>query len=410
MNEPGTGAHVAYFINQYPGISHSFIRREIQALERHGLTVTRFVIRPSLDEIISEEDREEFEKTRHITKTAPLALVGAMARAFFKAPVDSVSMFVKAVRLGRCSEAGLLRHLFYFAEALVLADWMRAGGLRHVHAHFGTNASMIAMLASGIGKFTFSSTVHGPEEFEKHAQISLEDKLAASAFTVAISNYGAAQLKKISDPAQWPKIRIVHCGVERSFYEDAVDDPPDNHKAVCVGRLCAEKGQIDLVRAAAIVSRKFPRFGVDLIGDGPMRQSIEAEIRDLNLGETVSLAGWKTPSEVKTAIEGARLFVLPSYAEGLPVSIMEAMSLRRPVVSTYIAGIPELVIDGKTGWLAPAGDVEAIAAAIEASLDLDREAYLQMTHDAFARVTARHNIDVETQKLARLFSEAMSHG
>ncbi|GJL93620.1 MAG: colanic acid biosynthesis glycosyltransferase WcaL [Hyphococcus sp.] len=398
---------VAYFVNQYPGISHSFVRREIQALERQSVDVVRYAIRPSKDDIISDEDRLEFERTRHIVKVGKLSLLATMSKQILTDPVRSAQAFLKAIGLGWRSEAGLIRHLMYFGEALVLASWLKQDGIRHVHAHFGTNTTTIALLAAPMGDATFSFTAHGPEEFEKADLISLREKIETADFTVAISKFGASQLKKLSSPAVWDRIKIVHCGIEPEFYETPGAPHIDKPVFVCVGRLCAEKGQIDLVNAASIVAKKYPALEVRLIGDGPMRGEIEKSIEQNNLESNVSLLGWKTPTQVRNEIVNARAFVLPSYAEGLPVSIMEALSLRRPVISTFVAGIPELIETGKCGWLTPAGDVEAIASAMLEALGCDGDMLSRMGEDGLQRVKSAHDIDQEASRLIGHFQQAM---
>ncbi len=308
-----------------------------------------------------------------------------------------------AMRMGWGSEAGLLRHLMYFGEALVLANWLKSDQLDHVHAHFGTNTTTIALLAAPMAGVTFSFTAHGPEEFEKAGLISLTEKIETADFTVAISKFGASQLKKLSSPEVWDRIKIVHCGIEPEFYQTSADGVTDKPVFVCVGRLCAEKGQIDLVNAAAIVVKEFPSLEVKLIGDGPMRAEIESAIKKNNLEKNISLLGWKTPAQVREEIINARAFILPSYAEGLPVSIMEALSLRRPVISTYVAGIPELIEQGACGWLTPAGDVDAIAAAMIDALRADASALAKMGEEGRRRIQSAHDIDREASRLKAYF-------
>ncbi|MEO1253122.1 MAG: glycosyltransferase [Pseudomonadota bacterium] len=396
---------VAYFINQYPAISHSFIRREIQALERAGATVYRFAIRPAPEGALSAEDAAEQEKTSHIVNAGVASLAGSIAQAGLRNPLGALAALFQAIRLGWRSEAGLFRHILYFGEALALADWMRAENLAHVHAHFGTNSAMIAMLAARLDGFSFSVTIHGPEEFEKPDLIALPEKATRAAFSVAISQYGAAQLKKLTETAVWPRINIVHCGVEKSYRGDA--PPAAQNTLLCVGRLCPEKGQIDLVRAVAKARAQTPDLCLRLIGDGPMRAEIESAARESGVGDLVRFEGWRAPAEVREALNSCRVFVLPSYAEGLPVSIMEALAMRRPVISTYIAGIPELVTPD-CGWLTPAGDVDAIAAAINEAMNLEPAALARMGEAGQARVAARHDIDIEAAKLAELFRLQMA--
>jgi glycosyltransferase involved in cell wall biosynthesis len=260
------------------------------------------------------------------------------------------------------------------------------------------------MLAAVVNDATFSMTVHGPEEFDKPGQIGLARKIEAASFVAAVSSFGMSQLRRFVDPENWDRIEIVPCGIEKSFHEDARAMPNAKARFVCVGRLCEQKGQLTLIEAAAEARRRGADFELALVGDGEMRGDIEAAVSRLGLERVVSLVGWKTPAEVRAEIESSHAFILPSYAEGLPVSIMEAMALGRPVISTYVAGIPELVLPGENGWLAPAGDAAALADAMTAALEAPAGRLAEMGAAARARALARHDVDAVAQRLAALFS------
>jgi glycosyltransferase involved in cell wall biosynthesis len=297
---------------------------------------------------------------------------------------------------------------------------MRQDSIGHVHAHFGTNSATVAMLAARLAGTSFSMTVHGPEEFDKAGAIGLPEKLRAAAFACAVSSFGASQLRRLVAPDLWARIRIVRCGLERAFYADetgAASPPaasalaapsPAAPRLVCVGRLSAQKGQITLIEAAAILKRAGRAFEIALIGDGEMRADVEAAARRLDVADRILLLGWKTPAEVAEEIRRARAFVLPSYAEGLPVSIMEALSLERPAISTYVAGIPELVAPGENGWLVPAGDAAALAAAMAEALDAAPERLAEMGRAGRRRVERDHDIDRIAADLAGLFADALA--
>lgn len=396
---------LAYLTNQYPSISHSFIRREIEAMERRGVEIIRYSVRASAHGEIAEEDRREAEKTRRIVGAPPLSLAAAIIESALVRPFGSMAAIAQAFRLGARSESGMIRHAFYAAEALALASWLRREGVSHVHAHFGTNSATVAMLAARINRGSFSLTVHGPEEFDKPQLIALPQKIRAASFVAAVSSYGMSQLRRLAPAEYWDRIRIVPCGVEKSFYAGDAPPPPAAARFVCVGRLCEQKGQLTLIEAAADVKRRGGDFRLVLVGDGEMRGDIEAAIAKNNLDDEVSLAGWKTPAEVRAEIERSRAFILPSYAEGLPVSIMEAMVLARPVISTYVAGIPELVVPGETGWLAPAGDARKLADAMMAAIAATPERLAEMGRAGKARATLRHDIDEIAGKLKTIFEE-----
>ena len=163
-------------------------------------------------------------------------------------------------------------------------------------------------------------------------------------------------------------------------------------------------GQLVLVDAVSRLKAKGLKVELVLAGDGPMRAPIEAMVARYGLNGSVRITGWISSAQVREEILGARAMVLPSFVEGLPVSIMEAMSLRRPVIATYVAGVPELVLNGATGWLVPAGSVSDLAAAIEECVSIPATKLQSMGDSAYARVVERHSIDIEAAKLARLFA------
>lgn len=406
LSETFAGMHVAYLVNQYPGISHTFVRREIQALERQGVKVSRFAARAAKHGVISDEDKAEAALTRHIVGADPMLLLRAVADSLLAAPLRSIEAFFLACRLGWRSEAGLLRHFIYYGEGLVLAAWMRAAHLAHVHAHFGTNSATVALLAAHVNASGFSMTVHGPEEFDKPGLIGLAEKIRRSRFTAAVSNFGVSQLRRLVAPEHWDRIRIVRCGVEQDFCAGSGAHPARS-RFVAIGRLSEQKGHATLIEAVAILKAERREVTVTIVGDGELRGALERDARARGVADRVILAGWKTPAEVRAEIEGSRALVLPSYAEGLPVSIMESFCLLRPVISTWVAGIPELVIPGENGWLTPAADARALAAAMTAALDAPDDDILAKGRAGKRRAAALHDIDAIAADLKNLFAEAL---
>jgi colanic acid/amylovoran biosynthesis glycosyltransferase len=396
---------IAYFINQYPKVSHSFIRREIQALERQGFEVQRIALRGWDESLPDPADVEERERTRYVLKDGLFGLVTPCIRVLMSSPRSFFSALRAAVRAARQSDRSLAHHLIYVAEACKVLLWSGQYGARLIHAHFGTNSAEVAMYAHGLGGPPYSFTVHGPDEFLR--PMGLEDKIHLSAFVVAVSSFGRSQLYLRSSYGDWPKVQVVHCGLERSFYEAAPPDAQAAPRLVCVGRICEAKGQLLLVEAAARLAGQGIPFELVLAGDGPMRGDVEKLIARHGLKQQVRVTGWIGSAEVRREILAARALVLPSFAEGLPVVIMEAMALRRPVLTTYIAGIPELVIAGETGWLFPAGSVDALAAAMKDCLSRPLEDLKRMGEAGYRRVTERHSADTEAGKLAGLFLAAI---
>lgn len=400
MNKP----RIAYFINQYPKVSHSFIRREILALERQGYVVQRLALRGWDQPLADEQDRLERSRTRYVLRQGLLRLVAAVLRMALQQPLRFLDALVLALRLGWRGDRPWPWHLAYLAEACVIVPWMQAYGVRHVHAHFGTNSAEVAMLAHRLGGPPYSFTVHGPEEFDKPQALKLGDKIREAAFVVAVSSFGRSQLCRWAERADWRKLQVVHCGLEAEFHAIAAQPVPAAPRLVCVGRLCEQKGQLLLIEALYRLLNKGVELELVLAGDGEMRGEIEQLIAYYNLQHWVRITGWISSEQVREELLAARALVLPSFAEGLPVVIMEAMALRRPVLTTYVAGIPELVRDGVDGWLFPAGDVDALAAALEECLTTPLNVLDDMGAAAHQRVLQRHTIDAEAGRLAALLA------
>ena len=392
---------VAYFINQYPKVSHSFIRREILALEKQGIhTVIRFALRGWDAELVDAEDKLERERTQYVLQSGVFGLFFPAIQAFVNSPAKFFATLWFALKMGMHGDRSWPYHLVYFAEACCLLSWVRSEAVSHVHAHFGTNSAEVVMLQKLLGGPSFSFTVHGPEEFDKPEFIKLRDKVSHAAFVVAISSFGRSQLFRWIDQQDWDKVKVVHCGLEDAFYKGAVQQIPLIPRLVCVGRLCEQKGQLLLIEACHKLYKKGIDFELVLAGDGEMRPQLEALIKQYSLGNKVRITGWISSEQVREEILSSRVLVLPSFAEGLPVVIMEAMALYRPVLTTYVAGIPELVRHGENGWLFPAGDVDQLVFSLEEALVTPIKALEKMGKAAHQRVVERHSIEVEAAKLA----------
>lgn len=399
--------NIAYLINQYPHVSHTFIRREIVALEAQGLTVHRFSIRPSPEKLVDPGDQEESLKTRVVLKAGAMGLLLPLLHAALTNFRALFAALRATVRLGFRSDRGLLRHLAYLGEAAVLIRWLRAGKIRHLHAHFGTNPAAVVMLTRILGGPSYSFTVHGPEEFDHPVELSLREKIAHAAGVVVVSDFGRSQIYRWIPYPEWRKVHVVHCGVDATFL--AGPQPvADNRRLVCVGRLTEQKGQVLLLEATASLAARGVSFELVLAGDGPMRDVIEERIRALGLEAKVRITGWISNDIVRSELLAARALVLPSFAEGLPVVLMEALALGRPAISTYVAGIPELIQDGVTGWLIPAGSVDALAQGIERVLETPAETLTRMGAAGAAAVAARHDANREAARLRELFREAIT--
>lgn len=392
---------VAYLTNQYPTTSHSFIRREIIALEALGLGVERYSIRSTAGAYVDARDAEESAKTKVILGNwVPMA--GALGRVAAKRPARFASAAQLTSRLALHSDRGWVPHAAYLAEACVLLECIEATPVQHLHAHFGTNSATVAALCHQLGGPPYSFTVHGPEEFDRAAVIGLKEKVIGARFVVAISEFGRSQLCRLVGREHWGKIHVVRCGLQDDLLKSAPTPVTNRARFVCVGRLHEQKGQFVLLDAAAELVARGYEFQVVLAGDGPLRAAIEQRIAELGLGARVSITGWLTEQQVIAELQASAALLLPSFAEGLPVVIMEAFALGRPVVTTFVAGIPELVVPGVNGWMVPAGAVEPLVDAMVQVLSSSAERLGEMGQHGRLAVQERHDVMVSAIQLSKL--------
>ena len=395
---------IAYLINQYPAVSHSFIRREIKALEDEGIEIFRFSIR-SPAELVDRADLLELEKTKFVLGVGIVGLLLALLRTAITRPKRFVAAFLLAIKIGWLKDRGILVHFAYLAEACVLLGLVRDAEIEHIHAHFAFNPTAVAMLCRVLGGPPYSFTVHGPESIDRAVVLSLEEKIKQASFVVAISEYCRSQLYRWCDRSYWSKIQIVHCGLDKLFFEQKITPVPETNQLVCVGRLNEQKGHLILLEAARQLARTGIDFKLVLVGDGKLRSQIESSIARFDLQDRVTITGWADSDRVRQHLIDSRAMLLASFAEGLPVVIMEALALGRPVVSTYIAGIPELV-EPNSGWLVPSGSSEALAQAMRQVLQFPPDVLSQMGQAGAEKVALRHDVAIEARKLASLFRQS----
>jgi glycosyltransferase involved in cell wall biosynthesis len=393
---------VAYLVNQYPHVTHTFIRREIAALRALGLEVEAYSIRDTARQCVDPLDQLELARTRAILRVGARGLALAALHAATRRPARFWRALGAAVWIGYRSDRGVWRHLAYFAEAAVLQRWLAQTGAGHLHAHFATNSATVALLCELLGGPPFSMTVHGPDDFQRALSIALRDKVKLARFVVSVSDYGRRELLRWSDSAQSFKIHVVRCLLEPSDLDAPPAPVPNVRRLVCVARLDTEKGHRVLLEALASLSADGVAWELALIGDGPLRRSLEGQVAQLGLGERVLFLGWLASAEVRAAMRAARGVVLASLAENLPLALMEAYAVGRPVIATDVGGIAELVEPGVSGWLVPAGSPAMLAAALAEALATSPERLGQMAGVGRQRLLGWHHAWAQARTLQRL--------
>ncbi len=410
----GRGLRIAYLCSLYPAISHTFVLREVESLRARGAEIATFSIRRAgREHLLSEADRGAFESTYTILPARWATLLGAHVRAACKAPVAYMATLVRALRLATPGLRGHVWQIFYFAEAVVLWDACSRRGLRHVHAHMGNVASDTAMLASRLGTalepdgdWSWSLTLHGPDEFFDVSRFRLAEKVGEARFVVCISDYTRSQLMTLSDPSAWHKLYVNHVGIPieqftRRHARQVAGDPT----VLFVGRHVPQKGHAVLLEAARLLADRGRRVRLVLAGEGPQRPKLEELAARLELAAQVSFPGAVGQEDIRALYEAADAFCLPSFAEGVPTVLMEAMAMELPVISTRINGVPELVEDGRTGLLVSPGRSDELADAVERLL-ADPHLCRELGKAAREKVSAEFNVSHTAARLHDLLQAA----
>jgi colanic acid/amylovoran biosynthesis glycosyltransferase len=400
---------ISYLVSQYPAINHTFILREIRTLRRQGFDISVISIRPAdrPHAQLAPEEQEEHLLTRTV-KTAPtLKIAAAHLAVLCTRPLGYLRGLAASLRLGDWRPKRTLAHLLYFAEAVVAGRWMLLGGVRHFHAHFSSN---VGLLITRIFPLHMSITFHGPDEFSDPAGFSLAEKVSASSFICAISYFARSQLMQVCGPARWSRILVSRLGVDPAVFAPRIPrDGAEPFEVICVGRLARVKAQHVLLDAIASLIQEGRRVRLHIVGGGNERRSLEAHAAARGLGQHAIFHGFLNQDGVRSLYRNADIFALPSFAEGVPVVLMEAMSMEIPCVATYIAGIPELIEEGVSGLLVPASDAGALAHAIARLMD-DADLRRRIGEAGRKKVLRDFNLEQNVEILAGIFRDRIAGG
>lgn len=409
MTSPGA-TRVLYFAAEYPRATDTFIQREIAAVRAAGLDVESSAIRrPGDEHMVGEEQRSERERTRYLLPPSIGGLLDAHTRLLARSPKRYLSSMRLALETKRAGLRGGLYQAFYFAEAGLLADRLIAEDFDHLHSHLADVSTSVAMLAASLADVPFSFTLHGPGVFFDANVWRLDAKIDRAAFVSCISWFARSQAQLLSSVEAADKLHVIHCGVNPSRYVDrsveAVDQADGEFRLAFVARLDHVKGVGELLEAIAALADEMPGLRLDLAGDGPGRADYEKLTAKLGIADRVTFHGYVNQTGVAELLATADAYVLPSFAEGVPVGLMEAQASGLPVIATQVGGVSELVIDEETGFVCRPGDRQQLAERI-AVLAADPELRNRMGAAGRARVIADFDSASEGRRLAALFAAA----
>lgn len=408
MSERPDQAPVGYVLTHYPKLAQTFIANEIDAVERAGTQVRVFAMNaPEAHELAREGARERAARAIYL-KPAFARALGLLAAVSLRHPLAMARVWRSAVLSGGGQPRRIARRIAHLAQGALVAHEAGRMGISRLHAHFGLAPATIAWLATEIAQARgrtdarFSFTIHGFHDFFDPAETRLDLKAAAADRVLCISDFTRSQLCLTADPAWWPRFTVARCGIDTQAF--AYRDPPERGgpaRIMALGRLSPEKGFAVLVEALGILRAKGIEAELRIVGDGPMRASLSAQARAFGLDDAVTLAGELPPGEVRRELAASDVFCMASFSEGLPISIMEAMAIGVPVVTTWIAGIPELARDGETALTAPPADATALAEAIERVI-ADPKLATMLARNARKLVEERHDLWRSGEQVARL--------
>jgi colanic acid/amylovoran biosynthesis glycosyltransferase len=405
---------VGYVMTHHPRVATTFITNEIDELRQRGAEIVPIAMNlPRPDDLPTEASRAERSRTLYLKAAGPLGLLRSTLRVASARPVAFLGLVIRALDSARLDPSIAVRRLAHLAYASLAVEHCRAHGITHLHAHFGQAPATIAWFTAEIGnlrdreKWTWSFTIHGFQDFVNESDARLDLKAASASFVICVSDFTRSQLCRVTDPLLWDRFHVVRCGIDLDAFSLRPSRPmPASPRILVVARLSAEKGHVVLLHALARLRAEGSGATLDIVGSGPYEAEIRAEVSRLGLDDAVRQHGELASGEVDRHLRDADVFCLPSFSEGLPVSIMEAMAIGVPVVATAISGIPELAVHDETALTVPPANEEALASALRRMLGDSR---LAETVAAAGRVAVehRHDLHANVAKLAALFDSAV---
>lgn len=404
----------AYLTFTHPALSQTFVVDEVRALRQLGMRIDMWGLRPAkADALQTERNREEASASRTLIPVKPWPTLRGHARALAASPSAYLATAWRALSDRPPGLRALAMAAGTFLAAIRLWAELDRGDIRHLHVHFAGTPTHVAALVTHFanrargdgGPWTWSVTLHGPVEFEDLTGLRLTSRVRDATFVATISDFARSQVLSLVPTDQWDKVRVVPCGIDLSHFPAPAERAGEGETTILyVGTLIPRKGQPVLLEAFAGVLADGHDAQLVLVGDGPERPALERLAERLGIADQVRFAGGLGHDDVRRAFAEADVFCLPSFAEGVPVVLMEAMASGLPVVTTRIAGVSELVGDGAEGLLVRPGNVGDLQGALSHFV-ADPEARRQAGERGRARVVERHDIAVNAAKLLELHRE-----
>lgn len=401
---------IAYLVSRYPAISHTFILHEIRTLRSLGFDISVASINApdrSPDKLTAIE-REEATNTYYVKLDGITGAIKAHLYTLLTQPLNYGRGLFFALHLGKWDLKKILYGFFYFVEAVMIGQWMRRQQFSHLHIHLGMAAATVGLIAQRTFPITFSLTIHGPDEFYDVPSNYLTQKILDATFICCPAYFTRSQLMMLSLQQAWEKLENSRLGVNPAMFTPRpFRQHPEPFELLCVGRLVPVKGQYVLIEAVARLIAEGRQLRLRLVGDGPDRQGLETLVAQQGLTKQVIFEGSVNQENILNLYNQTDVFVLATFAEGLPVALMEAMMVEIPCITTHITGIPELIRNGKDGLLIAPSDTQALVDAISLLMDKP-DLRRQIGEAGRQRVLKKYELQRNTEWLADIFRRRLS--
>lgn len=397
----GVNVNISYFVNLYPAVSHTFIKREIAGVESMGWSIQRLSLRSGVG-LVGQNDAEELGKTAVLLKQNPISIAVKALWFAFNHPLRVLSTLCFAISYSVMRGVSPPRIFAYVIEAILVCIRCQQHKSEHLRVHLGGQGAVIARLARRMGGPPFSIAYHGPDEFDAARRWDFDGAVSESVFVTAITHDCKAKLCRWVSPTRWERIHILRCGVDESFLKREPMKSGGRKRVAVIARLEAQKGLPFLLDALKVLSTRVDLTDVHIVGDGSMRQMLHEHSRKLGLDNRVRFLSAQSSDGVRETIKSSEALILPSFSEGLPVVLMEAMGLGRPVIASWCAGVPELVRPGRDGWTFAPGDLAGLVDALEQFMGMSTDALDEMGKSAQQQVCKMHDSKRLANQLATL--------
>lgn len=397
-----------YLCSELPGISHTFVLREIETLRQSDFEISTVSVNPPRHlHRMTPPEKQLAAETLYLKKTSFKKLLQVLFTMGMTSPGKMMRMAQAALSFYMLKgQKNIKTNLGYFLEAVILVDMALRRKTRHIHVHFANPAATVALIASQSGAVEYSLSIHGPDVFYDVGANLLREKVSGAIFVRCISHYCRSQLCRLTRYHEWSKLSIVRCGIDLDVFSPRPFPSNSPPNLLCVGRLTANKGQHVLIEACALLKKNGVAFHLTFVGDGEDRDSLEDQVKSLDLSENITFTGAMGQDRVKELYASADIFILPSFAEGVPVVLMEAMAMEIPVISTCITGIPELIESGDDGILTVPGDSMALFEKTKLLLQ-QPQLRIRLGRQARKKIAADYHLENNCRALSAVFRERL---